>query len=71
MTALRKLLARYDALVSDVSMSDYGYWEVTYSVAPGLSLPVTVCQTGINSAQACELGHIALALQTGQKVRAQ
>lgn len=69
MTALQDQLAKYDALLSSVVMSDYGYWQVTYSVAPGLSLSVTICQTGINSAKAAELGQIALASATGQKVR--
>lgn len=69
MTGLQKQLARYDAILTSVEMSDYGYWVVTYSVAPCLSLSVTVCQTGINSTQAAELGQVVLASQTGQKVR--
>jgi hypothetical protein len=71
MMALRDQLAKYDALVSDVSMSDYGYWAVTYSVAPGLSMSVTVCKTGITREQARDHGNIVLTWQTGQRVRDQ
>lgn len=68
MTGLQGQLAKYDALASDVRMSDYGYWVVTYNVAPGLALPVMICQTGITREQALDLGNITLGNQTGQSV---
>jgi len=36
-------------------MSDYGYWIVTYSVAPHLRLSVLVCKIGITSSEAVAL----------------
>lgn len=68
MTALRDSLAKYSAFVKDVRMSDYGYWVVTYSVAPGVDMSVMICQTGISREQAPELGHVTVSSQTGQRV---
>jgi hypothetical protein len=69
MTALQGQLAKYDALVSSVMMSNYGYWEVTFSVAPAVAMTITVCQTGISTEAAVDLAAQVLASQTGQKVR--
>jgi hypothetical protein len=69
MQALNASIDRYDAIVTSVRMSDYGYWVVTYSVAPGVAMSVMVCQTGISPVQALTAGQATLTAQTGQKVR--
>lgn len=63
-------ITRYDALVSSVRMSDYGYWVVTYSVAPGVYMPVMICQTGISPDTAASLAGATVRAHTGQKVSA-
>jgi hypothetical protein len=65
---LARSLARYDAFVSSVRMSDYGYWVVTFSCAPGVTLSIMLCHTGITQQQAVDYAVTALAAQTGQKV---
>lgn len=60
--------AKYDALISEVRMSDYGYWVVTYSVAPCLYLSVMICKIGITSQQAADLAAAPLSVHTGQRV---
>jgi hypothetical protein len=67
--ALQEQLAKYDALVSNVRMSDYGYWVVTYSVAPGLSLSMMVCDTTLDKSSAPSSLTGALSAMTGQTVR--
>ena len=67
--ALREQLAKYDALVSDVRMSDYGYWVVTYNVAPGLSMSVMSCNTALDRDSATSALSAALGAMTGQTVR--
>ena len=67
---MRGLSAReikYDALVKNVRMSDYGYWVVTYSAEPGLDLSLMVCQTGITPDQAKHLAEATLTTSTGRK----
>jgi hypothetical protein len=66
--ALSDSLARHDAFVSNVRMSDYGYWVVTFSCAPGLTMSIMMCHTGITQQQAAYDATMALAAQTGQKV---
>lgn len=66
--ALNAQLARYDAIVLSVKMNDYGYWVVTYSVAPGVYLPVTVCETGITSTEAVTRANAVVAATTLQVV---
>jgi hypothetical protein len=67
--ALQEQLAKYDAFVSSVEMNNYGYWQVTFSVAPGLSLSLTCCQTGIDREQAVDSVTGTLRMVTGQTVR--
>lgn len=67
--ALSEQLAKYDALISNVRMSDYGYWVVTYSVAPGLSLSMMVCNTTLSRDSAPTALSAALTALTGQAVR--
>ena len=67
--ASRARTDKYDALVKDVRMSDYGYWVVTYSVSPGVDLSVMLCQTGLTPDQAREQAALALGTMTGQKVK--
>jgi hypothetical protein len=64
-------ITRYTAVPMSVRMSDYGYWVVTYSVAPGVYMPVVICQTGISPDTALSLAAVPLAAHTGQKVSAQ
>jgi hypothetical protein len=66
--ALAISLEKYDALITSVEMSDYGYWKVTYSCAPGVSLQMLLCHTGITQQQARIEAATALLAQTGQKV---
>ena len=61
-------LEKYDGIVTDVRMSDYGYWVVTISVSPGVYMSVMICQTGITRDQAQALAAVTLGSQTGQKV---
>ena len=44
--------ANYEPITLDVRMSDYGYWVVTYSLAPGLRLAVMVCRLGLTQQEA-------------------
>ena len=41
-------------------MNAYGYWVVTWSVAPGLRLPVTCTRVGISRSEAIESTREAL-----------
>lgn len=65
---LKRQLDKYDAIMLRVEMSDYGYWRVTYSVAPGVYLPVTVCENGITSAEAVTRANAVVAATTQQVV---
>ena len=64
------ITARYDAIVKSVEIGYGGYWVVTFSCAPGVDMPVTVCQNGISRDQARELAAQTLLTITGQKVTA-
>ena len=64
----RELIARYDAIVSHVEFNVHAYWEVTYSVAPGLYRTLTVCNNGIGHQEAVRLANTTLTVTTGQKV---
>jgi hypothetical protein len=66
--ALGQALAKYDAFVSNVRMSDYGYWVVTYSVAPGVTLSLMMCDNGYTQSEAVAAAGTVLTAQTGQKV---
>lgn len=66
--ALRTWLERYSAVMLSVEMNDYGYWVVTYSVAPGVYLPVTVCETGITSTEAVTRASATVTATTQQEV---
>lgn len=50
-----------------VRMSDYGYWVVTYSLAPSVALSVMVCHTGISPQQAVSLATTTLAHTPARK----
>lgn len=65
---LLRSLAKYDAIIMETRMSQYGYWQVVFSCAPGLYLTSTVCQTGITQTQARSLASDALRARTGQMV---
>lgn len=66
--ALRDRIGTYKPLVSSADVNRYGYWAVTYSVAPAIDLTITVCRLGIDRDQALALAAIALSLTTGQEV---
>lgn len=61
---------KYDALVKNVRMSNYGYWVVTFSAEPGLDLSIMVCQTGIGPDNAVTSAGATLTTSTGRKVKA-
>lgn len=65
---LQRQLRRYSAIVLHVEMSQYGYWTVTYSVAPGVYLPVTVCENGITSTEAVTRANAVVTATTLQEV---
>lgn len=44
----------YDPIALSARMSDYGYWVVTVSVAPGLRMSVMICRIGITQQEAIE-----------------
>ena len=44
----------YRPIIIDVRMSDYGYWVVTISVAPGKRLSTMIALVGITPEQAGE-----------------
>lgn len=48
-------MPKYDPLVIDVTQSKYGYWIVTYSVAPGLRMSVMCCKLGVTQQEAVQL----------------
>lgn len=66
---LQSSLAKYDAFITDIRMSDYGYWVVTFSCAPDLQLSMMVCKTGLSRQQVAEFIAPALTQVTRQKVR--
>lgn len=43
---------RYAPIVTDIRMSDYGYWIVTISVSPGRYLDCTIALIGITPEEA-------------------
>lgn len=67
--ALLAILARYDAIVSDVTYTDYAYWRVTFSCAPGVDLSVMVCDPYIDGQMAVDQAIVTLRNVTGQSVR--
>lgn len=67
--ALRDKIAKYDALVSDMRLSSFGYWVVKFSVAPGVDMSVMLCNAGLAQDEALERAAQTLSIQTGQKVR--
>lgn len=50
----------YPPLVTNVRMSDYGYWVATVNVAPGRSVSVMIAITGISSDAAREHALVTL-----------
>jgi len=48
-------VAKYDPVFLSAEMTDQGYWRVTFSVAPGLRLPVTLTRIGITRSEAIAL----------------
>lgn len=48
-------MPRYSPILVDVVQSQYGYWIVTWSLAPGLRMSVMCCKLGVTQQQAAEL----------------
>lgn len=48
-------MSKYAPLVSDIRQSKYGYWIVTISVAPGLSVSIMIAKLGITPSEAADL----------------
>jgi len=67
--ALQRAISSHDAIVSDVTFTDYAYWRVTFNCAPGLRLSVLVCDTYLSKEEAVEQAVVTLGQQTGQRVR--
>lgn len=67
--ALLASLAKYDALVKDAKFTNWGYWTVTFSVAPAVDMQVMVCDNTITREQAIASATLVLTSRTGQKVR--
>ena len=53
-------MGRYEPIALSAEMGDYGYWVVTWSVAPGYRVPVTCARVGISRSEAVELTRTAL-----------
>jgi hypothetical protein len=51
----------YAPIALDVTMSQYGYWVVTYSIKPGLRMSVMICKIGITQQEATALGLASVA----------
>ncbi len=51
---------RYEPIVLDVYMSDYGYWVAVISVEPGLHLSVMLCKVGITQQEARDLASLVV-----------
>jgi len=45
-------MPKYSPVLLSAEMNDQGYWVVTWSVAPGLRLPITACRVGISRSDA-------------------
>lgn len=67
--ALLAILARHDALVKDAVYTNYAYWRVTFSCAPGVDLSVLVWDAYIGSQTAIDQAIVTLRSVTGQSVR--
>lgn len=50
-------------------MTDQGYWRVTWSIRPGLRLPVTACRVGISRSEAIEDTAIVAGAYAARKAR--
>jgi len=68
MSALQTSLRRYKAIRKSVQLSSYGYWSVTYSVAPGIDLSILVATLGVTPDTAETLADYTLFTTTGQDV---
>jgi hypothetical protein len=68
MKGLYEQTLNYSALVKSIDMSDYGYWRVTFSAAPGVDSSVLVCENGIDRATALSLAVASYSHVSGQKV---
>lgn len=66
--ALRQLVSRNDAIVKDAQYTINGYWEVTFSVAPGVDRTITVCESIVDRSTAVDLASVTLRSLTGQRV---
>ncbi len=53
-------MPRYVPVLLSAEMGPYGYWVVTWSVAPALRLPVTCTRVGISRSEAVEDSRVAL-----------
>lgn len=67
--ALRKAIAKYDAIVKGVEFTSYAYWQVTFSVAPAVDLAVLVCDNTLSGERAIEQAVVTLRYTTGQRVK--
>lgn len=66
--ALRAILLSSMPRVSKTAYSDHAYWQVTFSVAPGLDLTVTVCDHYIDEQTAIDQATVTLREIIGQIV---
>lgn len=48
------MVNQYQPIPLSSEMNYLGYWVVTWSVRPGLRLPVTACRVGISRSEAVE-----------------
>lgn len=59
-TLARNMAYGYKPVMLSAEMNLLGYWVVTWSVAPGLRLPVTCTRVGISRSEAVEDSRTAL-----------
>jgi len=62
----------YEPIVTEVRMSDYGYWVVTISCAPGRRVSIMVCTQGITpeTAESHALDSLGLAVTPPRRYHA-
>jgi hypothetical protein len=53
-------MPKYKSLVKSVRMSQYGYWIVTWSIAPAVDMSIMICKTGISPETAASLAAVTL-----------
>lgn len=65
---LTQQLGRYRAIRKDIKLNLWGYWEVTYSCAPGIDLTLTHAKMGGSPSEAIMATDALLSYLTNQEI---